>query len=63
MGNPSVARTSSTVGRSHGYCAIALILGFGLALPAETILLLAAMYAAADLAFDISFVIAAAWLS
>jgi membrane protein DedA with SNARE-associated domain len=48
---------------AHGYWAIALIVGLesmGLPLPGETILVLAAIYAAADPALDISFVIAAA---
>jgi membrane protein DedA with SNARE-associated domain len=48
---------------SHGYWVIALIVGLesmGIPLPGETILVLAAIYAAADPAFNIWLVIAAA---
>jgi membrane protein DedA with SNARE-associated domain len=48
---------------AHGYWAIALIVGLesmGIPLPGETILLLAAIYAAADPTLNIWFVIAAA---
>jgi membrane protein DedA with SNARE-associated domain len=50
---------------THGYWAIALIVGLesmGLPMPGETILVLAAIYAAADPALNIWFVIAAATL-
>lgn len=48
---------------AHGYWVIALIVGLesmGIPLPGETILVLAAIYAAGDPAFDIWFVIGAA---
>ena len=48
---------------AHGYWVIALIVGLesmGIPLPGETILVLAAIYAAADPTFNIWFVIGAA---
>jgi membrane protein DedA with SNARE-associated domain len=50
---------------THGYWAVALIVGLesvGIPLPGETVLVLAAIYAAHDPTLDIAFVIAAATL-